>query len=556
METDRDIKLSIILFAATALMLTSCGKLDRLPETSITDDLYWNTENDLINASNRLYQELDGDWTDNRADDAVAPTVNLVSSGARSIPNTSGDWNDRYDEIFTANNILEKGMKAQVTDAVRNRWFAESYFFRAYAYSKLVKIYGDVPLLLRTLAVGDSGLYMARNPRAEVVQQIYNDLDSAAKYLPRRSELPAIQWGRVFKSTAWALKARVALYEGTRGKFHGTVADWQSHLNIAVAAATSAMGEGHTLFNNYQNLFIQAGEGPANLENIFVKIYGVSRDNLLLGHNHSRSLENGQLAPTRNLLRQYLYSDGLPAFNVDGTTASATRSPLFVAELNETSYNTILDNRDPRVAASYFRAGDVAYQGPWVPRTSLGIRTAIAPKKAFNTIDQGIVNAAVVDRILIRYAEVLLILAEAKFELTETISDADLNLTVNALRTRVGFAPKLTNAFVTTNNLSMREEIRRERTVELALEGFRYDDIIRWKTAENVLPQTLLGAKFITAEWVGTNQNSLNLNADKVLIVEPAANRTFRADRDYLYPVPLNEISLSRNNVTQNPNWQ
>ncbi|RYE16725.1 MAG: RagB/SusD family nutrient uptake outer membrane protein [Sphingobacteriales bacterium] len=552
----KNIKHALIILVVSLATLSSCGKLDRLPETDITDDLYWNTENDLINASNRLYQELDGDWIDTRADDAVGTSPNGVSTGNRSIPNTSGDWNDRYDEIFTANNILEKGLKAQVTDAVRNRWFAESYFFRAYAYSKLVKIYGDVPLLLRTLQAGDTGLYIPRTPRAIVVQQIYNDLDSAAKYLPRRSELAATQFGRVFKSTAWALKARVALYEGTRGKFHASLPDWQSHLNIALASATSAMGEGHALFNNYGNLFTQAGEGPTNLENILVKIYGVSRDNLISGHNHSRNLENGQLAPTRNLLRQYLYSDGLPAFNVNGTTPSATRSPLFVAELNETSYNTILDNRDPRVAFSYFRAGDVAYQGPWVPKTSLGIRTAIAPKKGFSTVDQGIVNAAVTDRILIRYAEVLLIFAEAKFELTETISDADLNLTVNALRTRVGFAPKLTNAFVTTNNLSMREEIRRERTVELAMEGFRYDDLIRWKTAETVLPQTLLGAKFIAAEWVGTNQNSLNLNADRVLVVEPAANRAFRVDRDYLYPIPLNEISLSRNNVIQNPNWQ
>jgi hypothetical protein len=90
------------------------------------------------------------------------------------------------------------------------------------------------------------------------------------------------------------------------------------------------MGEGHTLFANYNGLFIQAGEGQANTENIFVKIYGVSNANLIFGHNHSRNLENGQLAPTRNLLREYLYSDGLPAFNVDGTTPSATRSPLFV----------------------------------------------------------------------------------------------------------------------------------------------------------------------------------------------------------------------------------
>jgi hypothetical protein len=547
-------QLSIYMLAA-GLLISGCKKIDRQPETEIPDTGFWNTENDLINASNRLYQELDGDWIDNRADDAVNTSPNSVSTGNRSVPNTSPDWNDRYDEIFTANNILEKGLKAQVTDAVRNRWFAESRFFRAYAYSKLLKLYGDVPLLLKTLLVNSPELYMPRTPRAQVVQQIYDDLDFAALWLPKRADLPAAQWGRVTKSCAWALKARVGLYEGTRGKFHGNVANWQDHLNIAIAAATSVMGEGHALFANYGNLFTQAGEGPTNTENILVKIYGVSNANLLLGHNQSRNLENGQLAPTRNLLRQYLYSDGLPAFNLDGTTASTTRSPLFVAELNETSYNTILDNRDPRVAFSYFRAGDIAYQGPWIPKTSLGIRTAIAPKKGFSTVDQAITNAATTDRILIRYAEVLLTYAEAKFELNGSISDADLNLTVNALRTRVGFVPKLLNAFVTANNLSMRDEIRRERTVELAMEGFRYDDLIRWKIAETVLPQTLLGAKFITAEWVGTNASSLNLNTDKVLIVEPSSTRAFRIDRDYLYPVPLNEIALSRGNVIQNPNW-
>jgi len=551
----KKVKQISIYILAVMLLTSSCKKIDRQPETEIPDTGFWNTENDLINASNRLYQELDGDWVDNRADDALNTSPNAVSTGNRSVPNTSADWNDRYDEIFTANNILEKGLRVKVSDAVRNRWFAESRFFRAYAYLKLLKIYGDVPLLLKTLLVNSPELYMARTPRAQVIQQIYDDLDFAAQWLPKRADLPAAMWGRVTKSSAWALKARAGLYEGTRGKFHGNVTDWQSHLNIAIAAATNVMAEGHTLFANYGNLFVQAGEGQANTENILVKIYGVSNANLLVGHNHSRNLENGQLAPTRNLVRQYLYSDGLPAFNVDGTTASTTRSPLFVTELNETSYNTILDNRDPRVAFSYFRAGDVAYQGPWIPKTSLGIRTAIAPKKGFNTIDQAITNAATVDRILIRYAEVLLTYAEAKFELNGTISDADLNLTVNALRTRVGFAPKLTNAFVTANNLSMREEIRRERTVELAMEGFRYDDLIRWKTAETVLPQTLLGAKFIAAEWVGTSQASLNLNADKVLIVEPVSTRTFKVNRDYLYPIPLNEIALSKGNVIQNPNW-
>ena len=537
------------------LLLAACGKIERFPETDFTDADFWNNETDLMNAANRMYQQLDAVWIDNRGDDAVHQSgPNEVSNGNRPVPNQSGDWNDRYDEIFTANNILEKGGKAVVSEAVRNRYFGEARFFRAYAYSKLVKIYGDVPLVLKTLDINSPELYMGRTDRQVVLDSIYADLDFAAQWLPTRASLPAAQYGRVTRSTALALKARVALYEGTRAKFHNDAnSNWQRHLTLAIDAAEAVMTQGHTLFSNYGDLFLVAGEGPSNRENIFVKIYGVSNTNVILAHNNSRDLENGRMAPTRNLLRHYLYSDGLPAWNTDNTP-SATVSPLFVPEADEPSYNTIFDNRDPRMAFTYYRAGDVAYQGPWVPRTSLGSRSAYAPKKGFSIADQ-VLNSATVDRILIRYAEVLLTLAEAKYELDGAISDADLNRTINALRARVGFGATLTNAFATANNLSMRDEIRRERTVELALEGFRYDDLIRWKMAEELLPADLLGAKYIESEWVNTPRSNLNLNANDILIVEPASTRTFRTDRDYLYPVPINEITLSNGNVTQNPNW-
>lgn len=539
---------------AVVLLLPACS-INRSPESEFSDADFWNTETDLINAANRMYQQLDANWIDNRADDAVNQSgPNTVSNGNRTIPNTSGDWNDRYDEIFTANNILEKAGRARVSEAVLNRYLGEARFFRAYAYLSLVQKYGDVPLVLKTLDITSPELLMARTPRAEVMQAIYDDLDFAAQWLPARSALPAAQYGRVTKSAAWALKARAALYEGTRAKFHND-GNWQQHLQVAVTAAESAMTQGHTLFSNFRTLFTQPGEGPGNTENILVKIYGVSNTNLILGHNNSRDLENGRMAPTRNLIRQFLYTDGLPAFNTDNTT-SAVQSPLFVAEGSEPAYNTVLQNRDPRLGFTVFLSGEEAYKGPWVPTTSLGARSAFAAKKGFNVEDQTINNAGTVDRILIRYAEVLLIYAEAKFELNESISDADLDKSINLLRTRVGFNVKLTNAFVNANNLSMREEIRRERTVELALEGFRYDDLIRWKTAETVLPQNLLGAKFVEADWPNTNANSLNLNADRVLIVEPASTRHFEANRDYLYPVPFNEITLSGGNVVQNPNWQ
>ena len=535
------------------LMITSC-ELDRLPETSFTDANFWNTEADLMNATNRFYQLLDGFTIDNRADDNVNQGgLNTTSNGNRSVPNTSGDWNNPYEEIFTANNILEKGTKAQVTDAVRNRYFGEARFFRAYAYFRLVQKFGDVPLLLKTLDQQSPELTMARTSRKEVIQSIYDDLDFAATWTPSRADLPAAQFGRVTKSAALALKARVGLFEGTRGKFNNE-GDWQTHLNVAITASSAVMQAGHALYSNYPGMFIQEGEGPGNRENIFVKVYGLNNTNVIVGHNTSRDLENGRVAPTRNLLRQYLYADGLPAFSTENAP-TATQSTFFVNEQSEASYNTIFENRDPRLKMTVFMGGEAAYKGPWTPTTSLGSRSGYAAKKGFNIPDWTTNGAATVDKAIIRYAEILLIYAEAKYELDGAISDADLNLTINALRARAGFAARLSNAFVAANNLNMRDEIRRERTVELALEGFRYEDLIRWRTAETVLPKTLLGAKFTDSEWIGTNASTLSLNPDRVIVVEDASRRMFIANRDYLYPVPFNEITLSHGNVVQNPNW-
>ena len=547
-------KYILIISVLTATAIYSGCKVDRLPESEFSDAQFWNNEADLQNAANRLYEKLAGYTIDTRADDYTGTNPSDISNSTRGIPATSGDWNAPYQQIFTANNILEKGTKAAVSDAVKNRYFAEARFFRAYSHFMLVQKYGDVPLVLKTLAVDDADLKMPRTSRDLVIKAIYEDLDFAATWLPARATLAATQYGRLTKSAANALKARIALYEGTWLKFRN-LPGWEDHLQKAVAAATAVTTQGHTLYRNYPGVFLKEGEGAANTENIFVKIYGVTSANVVVAHNTSRDLENGRIAPTRNLVRMFLYNDGLPAFNTDGTV-SAKVSTQFVPENTEPSYNTVMDNRDPRLATLIWRAGEVNWKGPWVPSVSLGVRTGLAGKKGWNAEDWALNGAATVDKPLIRYAEVLLILAEAKYELAGAISDADLNTTINLLRTRAGMAAKLTNAFVAANNLNMREEIRRERTVELCIEGFRYDDLIRWKTAETVLPKSILGAKYTPTEWVGTAATSLNLNPDRVIIVEDVSKRaTFNPTRDYLYPVPLNEISLSGGSVTQNPGW-
>lgn len=539
---------------AAAIALSGSCSLDRFPETTFSDQDFWNTESDLKFAANRLYQQLGGVQLDSRADDNVNQTINLTSNGAWNIPSTSGDWSNPYDMIFTANNILEKGERAAVGEEVKNHYTAEARFFRAYAYFQLIQRYGDVPLVTMTLDFDSEELRMPRTPKSEIAVQIYEDLDFAAEWLPDFGALSAADYGRATKSSAQALKARVGLFLGTFGKYHGE-SGYEEHLEKAVEAASFVMTQGHELFSSYEKMFVNEGDGPANKENILVKVYGESSTNLILGHNYSRDLENGRVAVTRNLIRQYLYEDGLPAYNAHNALKTH-RSAFYIEEGDEASYNSIFEHRDPRLSYTLFKAGEQAYKGPWLPTTTLGSRTAYATKKGFSLEDWEINSAGTTDKILIRYGEVLLTYAEAKYELDGAISDGDLDRTINQLRERVGMNAKLTNAFVATHQLDLLEEIRRERTVELALEGFRYMDIIRWKLAEVVLTQDILGAKYNETDWEGADVANLNLNADDVVVVENAATRRFDMAKDYLYPVPLNEISLSGGNVVQNPNWK
>ena len=179
------------------------------------------------------------------------------------------------------------------------------------------------------------------------------------------------------------------------------------------------------------------------------------------------------------------------------------------------------------------------------------------------------VGRETVDKMLIRYAEILISYAEALYEYNGSITNDQLDKTVNKLRSRVGFNVKLTNDFTTANGLNILDEIRRERTVEFIDEGFRYDDIMRWKIAEKVLPTYLIGAKFVDSETsklrkdleVRLTDSTGKLKGKQVYdeadmyVIELADDRRFDADRDYLYPIPLNEVALSRGNITQNPNW-
>jgi len=187
-------------------------------------------------------------------------------------------------------------------------------------------------------------------------------------------------------------------------------------LNLAVEASKSIIdGRQHALYSNYFDLFQMAGEGFANKENIIIKAYGVNLADRVLTHTYFRgTLENGNKNPTKSLVDSYLMTDGLPI----------TKSPLYKTPVVSTD---VFTNRDERLSHSVFKKGD-----PYIfTKKIFDISPLVFQKtgfcfRKFSNIDDWNNQASFIDRPILRYAEVLLIYAEAKFELTNSITDADL----------------------------------------------------------------------------------------------------------------------------------
>ncbi len=539
------------------MSLTSC-ELDRLPETTLADNTFWQSETDLRGACNKLYVDLPGFSHDTRADDVIGTAANSTSSGSWSVPATSSDWTNAYQRIFVCNNIIEKGSNAPLTEAQKNRWLAEAYFFRAFHFFDLVKKYGDVPLIMKAFdSTSDPDIKMARTPREQVIQQCYADLKFAEEYLPDIDQVSsAADWGRVSKSAALGLMVRVGLYEGTFSKYHNLGGDYKSHLKISIDAAERLIQGGkHDLYPDFQKLFYFDGEGRQNKENVFVKIYGPNGDGAVIVHNNSRGMENA-VSVTRQTIDQILYTDGLPR---EKTTL----------KVEETHHNDVFINRDPRMAMTFYQKDEEAYKAGYNPFGNQH-GNGYGLKKGFMLEEWNTTNKETVDKMIIRYAEILISYAEALYEYNGQITDAQLNATVNKVRHRSGFEALLTNAFCAANGLDMLEEIRRERLVEFIDENLRYNDIVRWKIAEKVLPQTMLGLKYNDADNLSTQRENIEsrltdengmFNGRKVAdqggiyVIEDASNRTFNAAKDYYYPIPTYEIATSDGNVVQNPGW-
>ena len=379
----------------------------------------------------------------------------------------------------------------------------------------------------------------------------YRGLDKAIPLLPKQSGLTAEELGRTTQGAALALKARAALFEGTWQKYHG-MADAGKYLDLAIQAAQTIVDS-----KEYGNPYRVAVVGCRGGEQRRIKaatfsavLEGDDSKEVLLArryyklratHNWTRELLLGAMVPTKNLADVYLCTDSLP---ID-------KSKLFKGFQTQTSE---FENRDSRMAqtfisphnsvARYFGRGDgnrgIGFIGNNSTRTGYMIR-----KFMDETLD-AVQFIGEYDFKEFRYGEVLLILAEALYEKNGQITDEQLDLTINDLRNRANM-PRLTNAFVATNGLNMQEEIRRERTVELAFEGYRRDDLRRWGTAETVLPLAIRGVKFVGTEYqqkfpelvIGQD---IQVDSDGFIIAQPASARKFQTPKHWLSPIPLQQV--------------
>jgi hypothetical protein len=538
----------ITLLSLTALLFFSCSKkLDQTPKTDLSDVNFWNNTNDMKLACNYLYTLLpaiDTHTDDVMSADAFGLSANSVSDGSWLPPSTSDAWTNDFGLIRACNNILEKSGKVVGDQAIIGKYLGETRFFRAWAYFDLVKRYGDVPLVMKTLQLTDTLLYTAKTNREVILDSVYADLDFAAAHLPASNAQASEEYGRITSTAALAFTSRVGLFEGTRMKFFNQNG-YQAHLQKAITASDAIITAGsNALFtysakpdSSYYYLFQYSGEGQANPENILVRIYGENQVNDISANNYTREvLDEGLLMPTSNFTSSYLYKDGLPP----------DKSPYYQTQ---TDTYTEFENRDPRMAMTVFNKKSWYVSGLYVPTFDYS-QTGYRSCKYYIAADWTI-NVSYIDNIIIRYAEVLLNNIEARFELNGSVTDDELDATLNLIRSRATM-PALTNGFVTSNGLDMRTEIRRERRIELAFEGFRYWDLLRWKTAETELPQTITGVKYFPNEQ--GQLDDPHLTPDGFVIAQDVSKRHFRPERDYLWPIPTQELGLNKK-LTPNPNW-
>ncbi|GGF45799.1 RagB/SusD family nutrient uptake outer membrane protein [Echinicola rosea] len=536
---------TIMLSACCTLLWTGCKDLDLAPENTFTDLTYWtsaakaesmlNTAYSQMFTSNRFFfnEGASDNAYNGRGDNAGAASL-AAGTYDPSLGRLQSQWDDNYSAIKTCNIILENIDRVEDMDeAERERIKGEARFIRAYQHFQLMTWFGDVPLLDHDISIEEAQT-ISRTPKSQVLEFILSELEAASQVLPTQQELPEAERGRITSGAAMALKARVHLYEG----------QWQE---VVATTEPLIMGDeygSYGLFPSYEGLFMP--ENQYSQEDILSLQY-VPQLRTWAEFFDMAPLSAGArlnaLAPTQELVDSYLMENGLP---ITDPNAGYDESDPY-------------DNRDPRLTATivyhlyewedngdthtiYIQPGtdpDESAADEYVPGSS-STTTGYYTRKYFDP-SRNTDFASGLNLMLFRYADVLLMYAEAKNELNQ-MDQTTWNETVRALRERAGFeAPVALDFDADLGQEGWREVIRNERRVELAMEGLRVFDIRRWRIAEDVLNGWAHGAQFGPPS---EDNGYLRVNL-----------RSFDPSKHYLWPIPRDERNLNPN-LTQNPGWE
>jgi hypothetical protein len=587
-------KIFLILFPAI-LLFSACEKrfLDLDPLDSVTEAAYFNTPDQFKAATNNLYSKMLG-WRTAKVDylDLGTDLTALAQSYGRGVLVTAATddyWTNTYKYLREVNIVLEKAKEYKADPAEIAQYIATAKFFRAYHHFFLLQRYGGVPLVTKVLDLNSPELQGKRNSRYEVFDQIVKDLDEAIPGLPLEQNIASSDKGKISKWAAEALKAKALLYEATWEKNVSNTTDGDGvssgagsakpsnyptptqMLTSAKDLAKDIMDNGgfelwnhNTELKNLSNLYLfnleDKGSNPAGLDKSTNKeyiLYSKFDYALYQGNTNLSHMVEFSLAPSRKFMDMFLCSDGL----------TVDKSPLFKGYVNVSDE---YKNRDYRLT-SYFddnviwdtpKDGSIKLTGPG---GQSGAGYYCRKFRSYNYGTYRAANTESFDYPIIRLAEVYLIYAETIYDLSGSITDEQLNASINKIKARAGL-PALTNAFATANGLNVYQEILRERAVELYSENSRFNDLKRWGIAEDVLKQDVCG-NVIQSTAFQNNPALYTPNAYpygeitkptgkgnlKVLLLDPASNRNFQR-KNYLYPIPLEEISLNKN-LLQNPGY-
>ena len=570
----------ITLMILSFLAFSCQESLDLTPLDRVSNETFWKQSTEFKLAANKFYDYLrsfsNGNGDGHGGSDLGADR-GVFARGTNTVVSNDANYNDAYVWIRNINTLLKNAETYTKPDEIKT-YVAEAKFFRGYVYfDKLFMNYGGVILVKDVLSPSSPELTAARASRDETFDFIISDLEAAIPNLPSETLIGATDKGRISKEAAQAFLGRVCLYEGTWQKFHpnGNATRANSFLDKSITNSKTVIdAKIYELFKpaalgdsalKYMFILENQKSNPANITKAANKEYILASryESANLLRTIPGQISFGALGAdiSKVMADMYLTSEGLPIGNPNNTQefSRAKMNSEFKARDNRMRYYMCVPGyRYWQNAVNYhinwnWSAADLANarlpHDSWANSISGYENQQWAAERQVPNFQEGY------DYPTLRLAEVYLNYAEAVYERNGSISDADLDKSLNLVRLRVNAnMPKLSNAFVAANGLNMRQEIRRERAVEFQGEGFRMDDLKRWYIAHIELTKQVLGVL-----WKGTEFETKYagkapaLDADGYVIVDAIKERLF-TEKNYLLPIPTNQQQLNPN-LAQNPGW-